>query len=61
MVTSKKKHLSQVDKARGLAWWEEGVGVGEVAKRLRVNRKTISTLVAAYQKNNNGKLPMAAD
>jgi transposase len=57
MVTTKKKHLSEFNKARAIAWWEEGVSQHEVSRRLKVHRRTISRLVTAYQKSNNGSLP----
>ena len=55
MVTTNKKHLSEVHKARAVAWWEEGVPQIEIARRLNVHKRTILRLVSAYQ--NNGSLP----
>jgi transposase len=57
MVTTKKKQLSQVNKSKALAWRYEDVPNHEIARRLGVNRRTISRLFAAYQKSRNGVIP----
>jgi transposase/transcriptional regulator with XRE-family HTH domain len=57
MVTVKKKQLSDVQKARALAWNQEHVSQVEICRRLGVSRSTISRLFSAAKKLNPDVLP----
>ena len=57
MVTVKKKHMSDVQKARALAWHQEHVTQVEISRRLGVSRSSISRLLSAAMNLNPDVLP----
>jgi transposase len=52
----RKKHMTQIDKARALSWIEEGVTHKEAARRLGVSISSISRLVSSYKMSAPGVL-----
>ena len=57
MVTVRKKQLSDIQKAKALAWSQEEVNQNEIARRLGVSRWTVSRLLLAAKSNNNVGVP----